>query len=57
MPSASNRKDHRFYELQGELHDQLGNPAAAKESYRRARILARRYELDATPILGLQGQG
>ena len=51
------RKDHRFYELQGELHDQLGNPVAAKESYKRARILARRYETQTTTILGVQGQG
>lgn len=51
------RKDHRFYELQGEIHDQLGNPSEAKESYRRARILARRYETQPTTILGIQGQG
>ena len=51
------RKDHRFHELQGEIHDQLGNPAEAKESYRRARILARRYESSPTAILGVQGSG
>ena len=51
------RRDHRFYQLQGEIHDQLGNTAAAKESYKRARILARRYDLNSTAILGVQGQG
>ena len=51
------RKDHRFHELQGEIHDHLGNPAEAKESYRRARILARRYESSPTAILGVQGSG
>ena len=51
------RRDHRFYELQGEIHDQLGNPVAARESYKRARILARRYETPPTTILGVQGQG
>ena len=49
------RKDPRFFQLQGEVHDQLGNRTAAKESYRRARLLARRYNLDSTAILGVQG--
>lgn len=35
------RKDHRFHYLQGEIHDELGNAAAAGESRKRARILAR----------------
>lgn len=51
------RKDPRFFRLQGEIHDRLGNTAAAKESYRRARLLARRYDLNSTAILGVQGQG
>ena len=51
------RRDHRFYELQGDIHDQLGDQDAAKESYKRARILARRYEMNPTEILGVQGPG
>ena len=35
------RRDHRFYRLQGEVHDYLGNTVAANESYKRARGVAR----------------
>ena len=35
------RRDHRFYRLQGEVHDRLGNTLAANESYKRARGVAR----------------
>ena len=35
------RRDHRFYRLQGEVHDRLGNTVAANESYKRARGVAR----------------
>ena len=35
------RRDHRFYRLQGEVHDLLGNTVAANESYKRARGVAR----------------
>ena len=35
------RRDHRFYRLQAEAHDLLGNPVAAHESYKRARGVAR----------------
>ncbi len=35
------RRDHRFYELQGEIHDRLGNQEASSESYKRARALVR----------------
>ena len=35
------RSDHRFHRLQGEIHDRLGDPAAAKESFKKARTLAR----------------
>ena len=51
------RKDHRFHELQGEIHDLLGNAAQARESYRRARILARRHQSAPPEILGVQGSG
>ena len=51
------RRDHRFYELQGEIHDRLGDQDAARESYKRARILARRYETNPSQILGVQGPG
>ncbi len=49
--------DARFYELQGDIHDQLGDRDAARESYKRARTLARRYEMNPTEILGVQGPG
>ena len=51
------RRYHRFYELQGDIHDQLGDRDAARESYKRARTLARRYEMNPTEILGVQGPG
>ena len=38
------REDYRFYRLQGEVHDWLGNTVAANESYQRARRLARAEE-------------
>ena len=38
------RNEHRFHRLQGEVHDLLGNTAAANESYKRARGLARHEE-------------
>lgn len=38
------REDYRFYWLQGEVHDWLGNTVAANESYQRARRLARAEE-------------
>lgn len=51
------RKDPRFYKLRGEIHDQLGDQDAARESYKRARTLARRYEMNPTEVLGVQGPG
>ncbi len=41
----------------GDIHDQLGDRDAARESYKRARTLARRYEMNPTEILGVQGPG
>ena len=35
------RRDHRFYELRGEIHDRLGNQEASNENYKRARALVR----------------
>ena len=35
------RKDHRFYRLQGQAHDELGNDRAAEASFARARAVAR----------------
>ena len=35
------RRDHRFYRLQGEIHDRLGDTVAANESFKRARGVAR----------------
>ena len=43
------RRDHRFYELQGEIHDRLGNQEASSESYKRARALARNDRSRARP--------
>ena len=43
------RRDHRFYELRDEIHDQLGNQVADNESYKRARTLPRDDRSPAQP--------
>lgn len=47
------RRDHRFYRLQGEIHDRLGNTVAANESFKRARGVARE-EVDRARRRSLQ---
>ena len=43
------RRDHRFYQLRDEIHDQLGNEVADNESSKRARTLARDDRSPAQP--------
>ena len=51
------RRDHRFHELQGEMHDQLGNQEASSESYKRARALSRNDRSRARPGAGVNSLG